>query len=160
MKRRGFLRLYLGGGAISVAGCNGFRRDDADPSPVLDIFAEIHETEVAWELTARVRNTHDWDVSIHNVTLLAFSKNGTKVCQNDVGDLIKLETKEQTVTISCSKFPAIITAKAEETPCDGAQISLLIWQGTEQQKSNPNDPDLWEHTRRKCNEPLPPERAL
>ena len=103
----------------------------------------------------RARHTSTWETSIHDVEILAYSDTGEKVCRKHIGDLLELEEPEKTVSLTCGSFPAIITADAEESPCDGALISIFRWKGTENEKDHPNDPGLWDQDRRECDEGLP-----
>lgn len=162
MDRRTLLQVLTPGVITTIAGCNQNRNENDELEPKLDIFAEIEKVDSQWELTARVRNTYDWDTSIHDVTLVAFSENGEEVCQTHVGDFLRTEGPDRTVTVTCDRFPAIITATAEESPCDGAQIEILYWIGSDEQRGAdlPNDVKVWGDTYRECNEPIPPERVL
>ena len=162
MNRRLFTRFLCGSMSVLYAGCSGQLKGNGEISPRLDIFAVVERTDSGWKLTVRARNTLDWDVSLHDVTILAFSDTGEEVCQAYVGDLIKLEEPDRTVTANCSAFPAIITGDAEESPCDGAKIEIIYWIGSDEQRHSdvPNDVKLWEDTYRKCNEPVPPDRVL
>lgn len=163
MKRRTLFRIVASGFAASLAGCNGNLTSNNEPVPVLDILSvSLQRIDSQWELTASVRNTHNWHVSIHGVTLVAFSDTGEEVCRQQVGDLLEMESSEQTVTVTCDEFPAIITAIADESPCDGARIEIQYWIGSDEQRGAelPDDTHVWDSVRRQCDEPLPPERVL
>lgn len=162
MNRRTFVGLCCGVVLPASSGCNGNWEEGGEVSPQLDFFAQVEPTDTGWELTVRARNTHDWDVSVHDITVLAFSDTGEEVCRKEVGDLVQHEDPNRTVTMVCKSFPAIITGTAAESPCDGARIELLYWVGSEEQRSAdlPGDVKVWESTYRECNEPLPPKWVL
>lgn len=157
MKRRAVLRQGIGCLLLGVAGCTSepWSGDD-DVDPVLTISPQISETGGSWELTARVENDYNWDVEIHNITVIAFNETGTEVCRADAGDL----GHSRTVTLTCGTFPTIITATADESPCDGAKIDIYYWVGSDEERGSPNDISLWETTHRRCDESLPPKRVL
>lgn len=162
MNRRIFMGLFCSGASLFSVGCNGRFGNNGEIDPQLDLFASVERTESNWRLTVRTRNTLDTDVSIHNITVLAFNDAGEEVCRSNVGDLIKFEDRDRTVTVRCTDFPAIISAKARESPCDGAKIEILYWIGSEAQRGAdlPDDVKVWEDTYRNCGESLPPERVL
>lgn len=162
MKRRDVLSIgAVGLGAL--AGCGGRRRSENDEiHPLLKLYPTLGRENGDWSVKVRAKNTRVQDAPIHEVTVLAFKDTGEELCRNHVGDLDSLGSNERTVHLSCEAFPAIITAIAEESPCDGARISLLYYVGDREARKagKVNDASLWEQTRRQCNEELPPERVL
>ena len=162
MDRRSFVRFCCGASVAVVAGCNGNAIDSDEINPQLDFFVQVERTDTGWELTVRVRNTYDRDVSIHDITLLAFSATGEEVCREEIGDLTRQDPPDRTVSLTCESFPAIVSGTAAETPCDGANIQITYWVGDPEQVelSGENETILWESTYRECNEPLPPERVI
>ena len=164
--RRRILQLCLVGSIAGVSGCNiNISRGDGDRSdsgPVLDIFPEIAKTESAWQMTVQIRNSTDNDFSIHGVTVIAFSEQGEEVCRSHMGDFPQGGRFEGTETIDCEEFPAIVTATAEETPCDGGNIQIVYWTGTDDQRGEeiPDGTFVWDTTFRECEENLPPERVI
>lgn len=162
MDRRVFLRgcgLALFG---SIPGCSSEPIGTAKPDPKLQISPKVEEIENGWELTSNLSVSLE---SLHGVTLLAYTGAGSEVCRQQAGDFdvpgIPGGT-EKTVTTTCSRFPAIITATAKETPCDGANIEILYWIGTDEQRHEDvaGDVKLWETTTRRCDEQLPPQRVI
>ena len=164
--RRRILQLCLVGSSAGVSGCNiNISRgdgDQGDPGPVLDIFPKIVKTESAWQMTVQVRNSTDNDFSIHDVTVIAFSEQGEEVCRVEMGDFPQGGRFEGTETIDCEEFPAIVTATAEEAPCEGANIQILYWTGTDEQRGKevPDGTFVWGTTFRECEEDLPPDRVI
>ena len=160
MNRRNLLRLWSSGVFIAISGCSG--RSDEPPPPTLSLFPRIERNNAAWNLEVRVRSDNSWGTSIHNVIVVAFDHTGGHLCQKAVGDFFENDDSNRTVAFTCKRFPAIITAIAEESPCDGARIRLLFYIGDDEsrEKGEVNDASLWEGTYRECNESLPPERVL
>ncbi len=143
-----------------LAGCG-----TPNPNPVyplVKLFARTERDSSDWLLRVRVRNARVPDAPIHDVTVVAYNDTGTEVCRKQAGDLSTIETNERIMHLTCDGFPAIITATAEESPCDGANIQILYWIGTDEQRGADLPPDVkvWESYYRECGESLPPERAL
>lgn len=109
-----------------------------------------------------VDNQNHRDVSIHDIMVVAFDENGDEVCRNYIGDLLKGERPDKTATLVCDVFPAIITATAEESPCNGANIMILYWIGDADQVelSGETGVILWKSTYQECDEPIPPRRVI
>lgn len=147
---------------MALSGCNGGQNESDDLSPILTLSVQVEQKDSGWELMASVRNDHNWYVAFHDVTLVAFSDAGDEVCRSIVGDFPKNGTASQSVTVTCDAFPAILSATAEESPCDGARIEIQYWVGTAEQRRAElsNDEVVWESTYQKCDEPLPPSRVL
>ena len=113
-------------------------------------------------MNPRVRHTTDNTTSIHNVTVVGFNEAGENVCQVDMGDFPQGGKFEETETVDCEGFPAIVTATAEETPCDGASIRMLYYT-SEKDPAAVKDLSyhgLWESRWRECDEDLPPEHVV
>lgn len=163
MDRRTLIQS-CGGLPVLLAGCVESVPDNTGESTLeLVIYPEISSSDDGWTLVAKVRNVHDWQGSFHDVTLLAFSDTGDEVCRKQIGDMLETdESSRQEVTVTCETFPAILTATAAESPCEGAEIEILYWSGTDEQRRADLDNDVtaWESTDRNCDEPIPPERVL
>lgn len=158
--RREAIRILGTGAIVALAGCHGNRGDE--PSPTLRLSPSLELTETGWRVTVRVRHKTDSVASIHDVTVLGFSDHGESVCQVNVGDFTSPGEFEATESVTCEDFPAIITATARESPCDGAQIELLYYVGGDEQRDSGsvNDGSLWEGNYRKCDEEVPPEHVV
>ena len=162
MNRRSIVRIFSCGICSLFAGC-GKQDDDWELSPKLSIYATISSTNSVWDLTIRVRNNYRHEgAELHNVELFGFSDSGDEVCRTPIGDFQESDPSERQVTVTCAEFPAIITATAEESPCDGANIMILYWIGDADQVelSGENVVTLWESTYRECDEPIPPQRVI
>lgn len=166
MNRRHFLHVSAIGLIPSLAGCqqsNQTRPTTTKSSTKhLRLSPTVYKTAKEWQLEVIVRNVHDWHTSIHDIQVLAYGANGAKVCEAQVGDLLKTGDFKRSVEITCSTFPVIITATARETPCEDALIPVLRWIGTDVQRKQTVAPgeQVWKSTYRKCGEDLPPQRVL
>lgn len=160
LSRRTIIEFMGLGATMATAGCGNPR--DGDRSATLRLFPVFERTESGWQMTVRVKNTTNNIASIHDVTVVAFNGQGEETCRIGMGDFPHAGRYEHTETVSCEGFPAIITAIAEETPCEGANIRLLYYVGetTPKDVANINDHALWDGTWRECNEELPPDRVL
>jgi hypothetical protein len=125
----------------------------------MNIFPEVQKNSGKWLLEARIVSVHDWHTSFHEVRLLAFDTEGTKICEAPVGEL---SGHKKTVDTTCSKFPSIIAATARESPCKKAQIPIVWWTSTKEKRTSTFTPGKrpWKSTYRECDEDLPPERIL
>ena len=168
VSRRTILRCCALGTVPGVAGCNVNvnvgRTDDeeGEPGATLRVSPGVERTETSWQMNVRVRNTTSYDFSIHDVTVVAFSEEGEEVCHVHMGDFPQGGRWEETKTVDCETFPAIVTAIAEETPCDGAHIRMLYYT-SEKDPATVNDLSnhrLWEGRWRECDEELPPEHVV
>jgi hypothetical protein len=98
--------------------------------------------------------------AISEVTLVAYSEQGTVVCERAVGEL---EGGINSYQLECSGFPVIISA---ETDADCYEVATLYWVGTDQQQQQAipseitEDVILWETTERECGEPVPVDRLV
>lgn len=167
MNKRDFLRLSAAGIVSSLAGCQ--RSDGSSTTTTkktvtkrLSLTPTVSNTMNKWQLEVVARNVHDWHTSIYDIHILAYDSNGAKVCEAQVGDLLSSGDFKRTIETTCSTFPAIITATARETPCEGTLIPVLRWIGTDEQRKQTAFPEeqVWESTYRKCGEDLPPQRVL
>ena len=162
--RRNFLKFCVLGVSSAATGCsiNIGGRNNGERNPTLRLFPDPEQIEGEWQMNVRVRHTSDNVASIHDVTVMAFSKKGEEVCRVDVGDFPQGGRFEATESVDCEAFPAIITATAEETPCDGANIQIVYWTGTDEQRGEeiPDGIFVWGSTFRECDEPLPPDRVI
>lgn len=161
MNRRTILRWGIWGSVGVIAGC-GQPVEDGEPDPYITISAKVIRLESDWKLSATVRNDTNREVSVHNVTLIAYSDDGTEVCRERVGDFLQDEPASRSVDVKCKEFPAIITVTAEESPCDGTRLQIDYWIGTDDQRGKDLDEEeiVWESTYQECGESLPPERVL
>jgi hypothetical protein len=148
---------------VSIAGC---QRSESPKSTTaegvtktMDIFPKIQKISDDWVMEARVINVHDWHTSFHEVRLLAFTANGTKICEAPVGDL---SGHKKTVETTCSKFPSIIAATARESPCKNVNIPIVWWTSTKDKRTRTFTPGEkpWESTYQRCEEGMPPDRVL
>ena len=160
-------RLALRASVISITplfiGCTNLSSQEVEEiSPRLRIYPQRKQTETGWEMTVRVRNVNNWDSSIHDVTVVAFNAHGQEICQAHMGDFLQHGQNTATETVNCDGFPAIVTATARETPCDGAKIRIIYYIS----EKNPEDLDtfrnqtLWEGRWRECDEEFPPDHIL
>lgn len=166
MKRRYFLQMSAFGFTVGLPGCQRFT--DADPTTtesynqIMAIFPKVKKVSDGWSLEAQVVNEYPQHTSFHDIQLLAYTADGSKICEAKVGDLLKPTGDAETVETTCSEFPAIITATARESPCEKALIPVDYWVGTDAQKTTTlaSDEIVWKDTYRKCDEELPPQRIL
>lgn len=166
MKRRQFLNLSAIATVMGLSGCQQLgdsgTTTDAGTNKVLNILPKVDKVSDRWLLEAMVINEYPQDASFHEIRLLAYTANGDKVCETEVGDLLKPTGDMATVKVNCPKFPAIITATAQESPCENALIPVDYWTGTNAQRTGTvaTDEILWKDTYRKCGEALPPMRVV
>jgi hypothetical protein len=166
MKRRHYLQALVGTSAVGLSGCQQLQPSETKiterKNKVLNIFPQAQKSANGWLLKAKVVNVHNWDTSFHDIQLYSYTTDGTKVGETQVGDLIEPGGDKRTVEMTCSEFPAIITATARETPCEDALLPINYWVGTEAQRTETVDDEevLWKDTYRKCREDLPPKRVL
>lgn len=167
MNRRYFLYTSAIGFVSGLSGCQ--RSNRTRPTTTKKSFTKhlrlspaVSETANGWQLKVIVRNVHDWHTSIHDIQVLAYAANGSKVCEAQVGDLLKTGDFKRTVEMTCSAFPIIITATSRETACEDALIPVLRWIGTDAQRKSTvtSDKQAWKSTYRKCGEDLLPQRVL
>ena len=154
---------FIGSGtAISLSGCNFINSGREERQPTLRVLPNIEQTEDAWKMNIWLRHTSDTVTSAHDVTVIAFTTHGGEICQIKMGDFPiggRFEERESTI---CNKFPAIVTATAEESPCDGAHIRMVYYTS----EKDPADVDdlshhrFWEGRKRECGEDLPPGHVL
>jgi hypothetical protein len=147
---------------VSHAGCSVTSPPRENPDR-LALYPTVAETTSAWELSVEVRNVNDWDREFRDVTVLGYDETGQRVCRAEVGDLDGDSGHRRTVTVSCSSFPAIVTATTAESPCEeDIAVKILYWVGTaEQRGTDPNENEIvWKSTVQRCNESLPPNRVI
>lgn len=149
--RRRLIRCCAGSLVLGMAGCLRFR--DGKPSPSVTLSPTVENTSSEWQLDVTIRSPDD--SSLHDVTVVAFDVHGDEVCRTHVGDFLHHGRFRTTTTLLCDDFPAIVTALAEESPCDGAIIQLTYWVDREN-----GGPIRWDNTNRECDEELPPDRVL
>ena len=156
MNRRGVVKLLITGGSIGLSGCAENNTNEIDPR--VSIFPEVEPEEDRWKLKVRVRNDYGDYVSVNDISVKAFDQQGEEVCSVDMGTLPQNGPYDRTKFITCEEFPAIITAVAEESPCDGAEIRLLYYVGFDEPQDVEDlvDGSYWEGTWRECEENLPP----
>lgn len=142
--------------SIGLIGCTRNRGRNSEPQPVLELHPETEPTDTGWNMDIWIRHTSDRAASIHDVTVIAFSNHGEEVCRIDVGDFPQGGRFEERESVTCDTFPAIVSATAQESPCDGASIwiTYLAESGEE------GEPIAWDNTPRECDESLPPERVI
>lgn len=154
--RRSLLRL-LGVTALSgLGGCNVTIGPNGERHPTLKVHPEVERTETAWQMDVWVRNTRNNTTSIHDVTVIAFTEHGDEACRLDIGDFPQGGRFEERDTLICDDFPAIVTATAEESPCDGANIRIAYLARVEDERER----FVWDSTFRECDESLPPDRVI
>lgn len=165
VSRRAIFGSFIASTVSGLAGCIDISTnigENGDPDPRLRVYPRVEQTRDSWEMSVRVRNMYDWDTSFHDVTVVAFDESGTEVCRVDVGDFPQNGRFEASKTISCREFPAIVTATAEESPCDGANIGITYWTGPDDLRGEeiPEGRIVWDRTFRECNEDLAPDRVI
>lgn len=142
-----------------LAGCGAYT-DGATPKTTINPFLEPNATDSGWMLEGYVENEDPASVTVHNVTVVAYSGGGEKVCETYLGTLNGTNHRPD-VSIECTGFPAIVTATAREPLCEKVYINIGVWEGTDQQKrSQYDDPELWGRYERDCDGTLPPERFV
>lgn len=163
--RRSLFR-YLGflviGGVIGCLGIEPNQGIRSERNPRIRVSPGIERSATGWKMSSYMRHYTDRHASIHGVIVVAFNTHGEEICRDSMGDFPQHGRYEATKTIDCDEFPAIVTATAEESPCDGAQIRMLYYTSEE----NPETVDdlghhsLWEGRWRDCDEELPPEHVV
>lgn len=156
VSRRQYMATFASGVGIAMAGCGNYR---GNPPPKRELAftgtLEISELENGYELKVGVSLAHQGGVTIKDITLLAYDKDGARVARHDVGTLD--ESRRITdVTTQSSGFPAIITFEAATSACEDLILPLAYVNGSEK---GAEDRD-WNTTTRKCGGGLPPERIL
>lgn len=162
--RRSVLQFGALSAVTGVAGCsiNVNTPGNGDRNPTLRVYPGVEQKGDSWKMNLRVRHKSDNIASIHDVTVVAFGEHGQETCYIEVGDFPQGGRYEVDETVPCDSFPAIVTAIAEESPCDGANIRMLYYTS----KKDPATVDdltnhsLWEGRWRECDEDLPPEHVV
>lgn len=138
MKRRHLLRKCTLGVMIGLTSCQSTQKTgittQQDHNKILALSPSVRRTSNRWELKIIATNEYDWDTSLYDVEVVAYTTDGTKVCEAHVGDLLSSGDFQRTVKMTCSRFPAIVTATMRETPCEKASIPVLRWTGTDLDK--------------------------
>jgi len=85
-----------------------------------------------------------------NVELLGYSEDGREVCKKRVGTIEP--DIESLLTIECDIIPAILTFRADQSPCDeDTYIGIAVYE------SSPDAENGWDvDNQRECGEGLPP----
>lgn len=151
MKRRILLKQCLSTITVLLAGC----LDDTNVSSngyshlVLRLLVDVTETESDWQVNGTASGSSTVSNVLHNVTVLGYSREGKLICQQDLGDINGLDSRE--FELKCAEFPFLFTAKADETPCDDkVVIEVLSFAGTRDGER------VWQIRTRRCEEGLPP----
>jgi len=163
MNRRNILQLSCLFVSPAVAGCGGDGILDGPPSRRLRIrLQRLTQTDREYQLNLTISNDLVRQGDIDNVTIIAYSESGEIACEKAIGTLGS-GNREENVNISCSGFPALISAEISND-CNNVIIDILHWIGTDSQKSLnipdeiPNNTPVYNGTEtRNCGEPLPPE---
>ena len=162
MNRRQCLAGLSAGICGTVAGCTRFIFQPEPAARLYLIDAEVSSVESGWilELTTEVppRPTD----GIQNVTLVAYTDQGTVACERAVGHVDDGFTDFE---LQCTAFPAIISARSG-LDCEDVIIDILYWTGSEEQQERripeeiTDSVGIYRVTERECDESLPPERLL
>jgi hypothetical protein len=81
----------------------------------------------------------------HNVTVVAYATDGSRICSKQIGDMAVGKTKvTETANLDCGVKPAVIGVTANETPCD-ENTSVDIWVYNQ-------STDEWEFEQLECGE--------
>jgi len=165
MDRRTLLRSFTVGATAVAAGCGRYVGNPPEPKRLEIQFRSLRPIDNGYRLSVQLSNNGEPQDTIENATLLAYSESGELVCRKEAGRL-NAERLQTNVTVTCSDFPAIITGSSDTSICDGIEIPIIHWTGTDDQKEvhMPEDvPEgvVWfENTLRECDQELPPERLL
>lgn len=157
--------LLIGGSSIVTAGCQRSARD-ATPHSQLQLSAETYQQSESWYAEVSIVHTHSGRAELHDVTIIGYSQQGEPVFRRNVGNSTGPPSAalDTVVSVQPARFPYVIAAKAEESPCDsGFTFEMIRWNGTDQEKRSTvpsSDPHPWETFERRCEEELPPERLL
>lgn len=140
--------------AVSTAGCDYPRHRDLTFSGVN--VTEGSEDEYITEVTPKKSSSDDTDQwqTFHNVTVIGYAESGAEVCREELGDIPSSEVgRLETVRMTCSEFPVLITYSAEESPCDSdTEIGVAVFRTGSEGES------FWKlDEKRQCGEGLPPE---
>ena len=107
------------------------------------------------EITKSATGSSDEWNTFHEVRVLGYTRSGELVCEKELGAVS--HDGQQTIEITCSGFPYLLTFDAAESPCDeDTEIKISTYQGV---RTNAETDWFSSHTRT-CNEGLPPEHAL
>lgn len=161
MNRRQLLAGLSAGICGSVAGCGG--RFIFQPEPSARLYLrdpEVTPVGSGWtlELTTEVPPRTS---EIPNVTLVAYTEQGTVACERTVGQI----EEDTDFSLECTAFPAIISARSG-LDCEDVIIDILYWTGSEEQQERripeeiTDSVGIYRVTERECDESLPPERLL
>lgn len=157
MNRRRFTALLAGAHVGGLAGCVVPEITGPD-SPHINIRAEVVSADGSWTSTIRIRNLHGSSSPAHGVSLLVFDVRGNQLYLEDVGDIPDDGGTQLTEsTFVTTEFPAIQTATAEESPCDGARIEVNYW---DEDVEDLEVDGIWRDVHRECDEPIPPQSVL
>jgi hypothetical protein len=116
---------------------------------------EVRKLEDGYELVVTVLLAHQGGVTIEDITLFAYTKEGSRVAHREVGTL---DDSRRMVTIEkrCSGFPAIVTFDAATSVCENVMLPIVYIKSP----VTPTEDRSWEQTPRECGGGLPPERIL
>ena len=166
MNRRYILGWLSSSLPMLLAGCGGDYKGDGPPSINLNVIVlEVRPTTEGFELTTEVSNVGYREDRIEGVHVLAFSESGRQAGEKQVG-VIEEGGKRKKVSLACSEFPEIVTAKAATSVCEDLIVDVRYWVGTDRQKGKhipdelSEDAFVYDITTRKCGESLPPERLV
>jgi hypothetical protein len=154
------------GFVFGLTGCQSYNDSESttkrNHKKALSLSPIVKKVNRGWAVKVVVRNEDDWDASFRDIQVLAYTPDGTKVCESHVGDLLQSGDFKRTVEMTCSAFPTIITATARESPCENALIPVIYWVGSKAQKTATiaSGEIVWKDVYRQCEEALPPQRVL
>ena len=161
MRRRQLLRQCGVGIAAVLAGCGQFV-GQPDPPQTLNIdISQVVPVSSGWQLRLATEAVPVTE-SIPEVRLVAYTEAGELVCEKVIGELDGGTTEHQ---LSCSEFPAIISARTG-LDCERVNVQIVYWDGTPEQRQRRISEEItgeefvYQNTRWKCDESLPPERVL
>jgi len=162
MNRRTLLQWLGGSASIAVAGCGDFIYN-SPPKKELELRdIQAQSTSDGWDVTLRTSLPHT--DTVRNGTLVGYSRSGELVCQEEIGDL---ERNGEKHTLSCSTFPAIISATTDHA-CSEITIQVRYWPGDQtpnrQQTNTTANPTTlrqqWDRMEVDCDKDLPPEELV
>lgn len=155
-------RAVLAAGLAALAGCGTTATGSGGPRSLTPTLTKVRRHPEGWLLSTIVEATAERSgAAFHDVSLLGYALDGTRVCEKPLGDLpIPGGVRTQQVTAVCSGFPTVVTLDAAESPCDdGVALAVAVADRVPTGSTPAEEPDgvAWSTRDRRCGEGLPPD---
>jgi len=111
----------------------------------------VVQLRVIWSANGK---SERWS-TFHDVRLLGYTADGEPACNRRLGDIGPRHDNDDQISVTCSKFPAMFTFDAAESPCDeDTELYISVYQPE-------RDNHFWKVERqRRCDEGIPPNVSV